>query len=155
MTDTHTGVPATAQLPTTRQRLFVRYLTLTLVDLVVLNLFAEYWDLVTVDGFTISLIAAILLQVLLKLTLVLEHKVAAWFKARPGKTAKIMRWFVAWLILFGSKFVILEALNLALGDALQFHGAWHGVVAFIVVVVVMLLVEEILVRIVRRLGAEA
>jgi len=138
--------------PSARQRAFSRYLTATLVDLLVLNLFIEYWPLVSASSFTVTVIAAVLLQILLKLTIVLEHKVAAFFNARPGGFNKFMRFFTAWLILFGSKFVILEALVLALGDRLKFGGPFHGVVVLIVVVIVMLLVEEIIVRIYRRLA---
>jgi hypothetical protein len=97
------------------------------------------------------LLAAMLLQLLLKLTIVLEHKVAAFFNARPGGFNKFMRFFTAWLILFGSKFVILEALSFAFGDGLRFGGRWHGIVPLITVVVVMLVVEVVLVKIYRRL----
>ena len=139
--------------PSARQRAFSRYLTATLVDLVVLNLFIEYWpDMVTASSFTVTLLAAVILQVLLKLTIVLEHKVAAYWKAKPGGFSTFMRFFTAWLILFGSKFVILEALVLALGDRLKFGGPFHGVVVLIVVVVVMLVVEVILVKMYRRMG---
>jgi hypothetical protein len=62
-----------------------------------------------------------------------------------------MRFFTAWLILFGSKFVILEAVVLAFGDRLRFGGPLHGVVALIVVVVVMLVVEAVLVKVYRSL----
>jgi hypothetical protein len=137
--------------PSKRQRVFSRYLTATLVDLVVLGLFAEYWEYVTVNSFTIMLLAAALLQILLKLTIVLEHRVAAFFYARPGGFNKFMRFFTAWLILFGSKFVILEAVVLAFGDRLRFGGPLHGVVALIVVVVVMLVVEAVLVKVYRSL----
>ena len=129
----------------------MRYLTATLVDLVVLGLFAEYWEYVTVNSFTIMLLAAALLQVLLKLTIVLEHRVAAFFNARPGGFNKFMRFFSAWVVLFGSKFVILEALVLAFGDRLRFGGPFHGVVVLIVVVVVMLVVEAVLVKVYRSL----
>ena len=98
------------------------------------------------------LLAAVLLQVLLKLTIVVEHKVAAFFNARPGGFNKFMRFFTAWLILFGSKFVILEALVLAFGDRMSFGGPFHGIVALIVVVVVMLVVEAALVKLYRSLG---
>ena len=93
-----------------------------------------------------------LLQVLLKLTLALEHRLAAFFNARPGGFTKFMRYFTAWLVLFGSKFVILEALVLAFGDRLRFEGAYHGIVPLIVVVVAMLVVEVVLVKLYRRLG---
>ena len=151
-TTSETFMPATAEGPTDRQRMFVRYITGALIDLLVLNLFAEYWDKVTVASFTVSVLAAILLQILLKATIAVEHQVAKFFKARPGKLMVFLRFFGAWLVLFGSKFVILEALALAFGDSVHFSGPFHGIITLIVVVVVMLLVEELLVRIYRRLG---
>jgi hypothetical protein len=78
--------------------------------------------------------------------------VAAFFKARQGGFAKFMRFFCAWLVLFGSKFVILEALDIAFGHRVDFGGPFHGLVALIVVVFAMLVVEEAIVRFVRRLG---
>jgi hypothetical protein len=134
------------------QRLFVRYLVAVLIDLTVLNLFDEFWDLVTIGPFSVSVLAAVLLQVLLKATLVLEHKVAGYFNSRSGGFARFMRYFTAWLILFGSKFVMLGAIEFAFGDNVLFSGPLHGVVSFIVVVVVMLVAEEFAVRIYRRLG---
>jgi len=138
--------------PSLRQRVFMRYLTATLVDLAVLNLFVEYWEHVSADSFTITLLAAVLLQILLKLTIALEHRLAAFFNARPGGFNRFMRFFTAWLVLFGSKFVILEALALAFGDGLRFGGPFHGIVALIVVVVAMLVAEAVLVMFYRRLG---
>ena len=138
--------------PSPRQRAYMRYLTATLIDLAVLGLFAEYWSYVVVDSFTIMLLAAVVLQVLLKATIVVEHKVAAFWNARPGGFNKFMRFFTAWLILFGSKFVILEALVLAFGDRMSFGGPFHGIVALIAVVVVMLVVEAVLVKLYRSLA---
>lgn len=143
---------ASAEPITNGQRLFLRYFTAILIDLVVLNLFAEFWDKVEIDSFAISLLAAVLLQVLLKLTMAIEHRIAAYFKARPGAMAKFLRIFCAWLVLFGSKFVILAAVDVAFGGAIRFLGAFHGVVSFIVVVVVMLVAEELIVRFYQRLG---
>ena len=147
------GIALTEEF-TNAQRLFVRYLMAVLIDLTVLNLFDEYWSLVTIGSFTISALAAVLLQVLLKATLVLEHKVAGYFNARPGGFARFMRFFTAWLILFGSKFIMLGAIDLAFGDEVLFTGPLHGVVSFIVVVVVMLAAEETALRIYRRLGRD-
>ena len=135
-----------------RQRLFMRYFTAILIDLVVLCLFDEYSDKVTVDTFTTALLAAILLQILLKLTIAVEHRVAAFFKRRPGGFNKFLRYFFAWVVLFGSKFVILEAIALAFGDKVRFDGVFHGIVTLIIVVVAMLVVEELIVRFYRKLG---
>jgi hypothetical protein len=146
-------MPASAQPPTDAQRTFVRYFTAILIDLVVLGLFAEYWNKVHVDSFTTALLAAILLQVLLKLTLVVEHRVAGRFKGKSGGMNTFLRFFFAWLVLFGSKFVILGALSVAFGDKVRFEGLFHGIVPLIIVLVVMLVAEELIVRLYRRLGS--
>jgi hypothetical protein len=154
MTNSETSflLPASAEVPSNKQRLFLRYFTAILIDLVVLNLFVEYSEHVVIDSFTISLLAALLLQVLLKATLAIEHWVAAYFNARQGGLAKFLRYFSAWLILFGSKFVILEALSFAFGDEVYFGGPLHGLVVLIAVVVTMLVAEEAVVRLYRRLA---
>lgn len=144
-------MPLSIDLPSNKQRLFVRYFTGFLIDLVVLNLFEEYWHQVTIDSFTVSLLAAFLLQLLLKLTMAVEHRVASFFKGRSGGLMVFLRFFCAWLVLFGSKFVILEALSVVFGDTVQFKGAFHGVVVLVVVVVTMVVAEEALVRLYRRL----
>ena len=147
-------MPVSAETPSNRQRMFLRYYTGFLMDLMVLNLFAEYSDKVDVDTFTTSLWAAVLLQVLLKATIALEHKAMDQFKGKTGGWNTFLKYFIAWLILFGSKFVILEALAQVFGDKVKFLGIWHGIVTLIVVVVVMLVAEEIMVRIYRRLAAK-
>ena len=146
-------MPASAEAPSNGQRLFVRYFTAILIDLLVLNLFVEYSENVTIDSFTTSLLAAVVLQVLLKLAIAVEHRVAEYFKAKkPSGFMTFCRFFFAWVVLFASKFVILEALTFAFGDNVRFDGVFHGIVTLIVVVVVMLVAEEVLVRIYRRLG---
>jgi len=142
---------ASASTPSTKQLLFVRYFTAVLIDLTVLNLFDEYWDDVQVGSFTISLLAALLLQVMLKITLALEHRVAEHFHAQKSKFARLKRVLSAWLILFASKFVILAAIYIVFGDKIVFHGPYHGAVTFIVVVVAMLATEELVVRFYKRL----
>lgn len=148
----HDFLPAEATLPTDRQRLFVLFFTGTLIDLVILGLFNEYSDNVHVDSFSTMLLAAVVLQALLKLTIAVEHRVLALFTGKVGAAWTSLKFFVAWLILFGSKFVILEALSFAFGDGLRFGGPFHGIVALIVVVVAMLAAEAILVKLYRRLG---
>ena len=148
----HHIVAAAAEIPNTRQRLFARYLIAIFTDLLVLNLFAEHWHRVSIDGFTLSLAVALLLQLLLQLTLVLEHRVAGWFKGRVGTAWTVGRYFSVWLILFSSKFVMLGALDFAFGEAIQFSGPMHGVGAFIAVVVAILVGEELVTRVHRALG---
>jgi len=86
-------LPVSAEAPSNKQRLFVRYFSGILIDLVVLNLFAEYWKNVYIDTFTTSLLASIVLQVLLKATIAVEHWVASFFKGKPGGWMKFLRYF--------------------------------------------------------------
>lgn len=143
--------PATGQAPSNRQRLFARYFMAILVDLVVLNLFAEYSRHVAVDSFTTSLVVAVVLQVLLRLTMATEQRVAAFFKAREGRLMVFLRFFCAWLVMFGSKFVILEAVALASGGKVRFDGPFYGLAWLIVVLATMVCAEQAVVRLYRRL----
>jgi hypothetical protein len=145
----HGFMPATVEMPTDRQRLVVRYLFGVLIDLVVLNLFDEFSNSVTVASFSWSLLAAILLQALLKATIAIEHYVAEFFNSKQGSFAKFMRFFGAWFVLFLSKFVIMEVISFVFGDKVRFEGMLHGVVPLIIVVTAMVVAEEVIVRFVR------
>jgi hypothetical protein len=148
----HALLPPTPSVPSDHQRLFILVFTGTLIDLVVLSLFAEYSDKVYIDTFTTALLAAILLQILLKLTIILEHKVIALFKGKSGASWTAFKYFCAWLILFGSKFVILEALSFTFDKDVRFDGILHGLVWVILVAVSMVMVEELVARLYRRLA---
>lgn len=145
-------LPATTAAPSDRQKLFLRHFTGALIDLAVLGLFNEYSSKVHVYDFTTLLLAAILLQVLLQLTIVAEHRILHLFDGKTGAAWKGAKYFTAWVILFGSKFVILEALSFTFGDKVRFEGAFHGIVWLIIVVVTMVVAEELVVRIYRRLA---
>jgi len=144
--------PVPAGEYTRRQQIFVRYFTAILVDLTVLNMFGEHTDVVHIGPFTISLLTAILLQVFLKTTIRIEHRIGAYFKSRPGALMKVLRVLSAWSILFSSKFAIMEAINFAFGNQVQFRGMGNGIITFVIVVVVMLLAEGVVVRVYKSLG---
>lgn len=135
-----------------RQQLFFRYSYFVLIDLTVLNLFDEFWDLVFIEYFSVSLLAALLLQVLLQATIAVEHKVANYFKAKSGMAAKFFRGLSTWAVLFASKLIILQAINIAFGDSVVFSGPVHGLVSFIVVVIAIILAEQVFLKIYRLLG---
>jgi hypothetical protein len=135
-----------------RQLLFLRYTFFVLIDLTVLNLFNEYWGYVSIEFFSISLLAALLLQVLLQVTIAIEHRVAGFFAGKPGFRAKILRALSTWAILFGSKLAILEAINISFGDSVLFGGPVHGVIAFIIVVIAIIVAEQLMSWIYRSLA---
>ena len=141
-----TNAQSTIEPFSRKQQLFLRYLTWTLVDLTVLNFFAEYWDKVTITSFGVSLFIAITLQVLLKTTISLEHRISKYMKSKERLDKKVLHIFTTWFVLFASKFVMLWVLQLLFGDAIVFAGVYHGVVTFIVLVVAILLAEYLLMR---------
>ncbi len=126
-----------------RQQLFFRYSFFILVDFTALGLFSQYWGLVFIESFSIALLAAALLQVLLQIAIAVEHRVARIFAGKSGVRAKILRGLSAWAILFGSKLVILEAINISFGSSVAFSGPIHGLVAFIVVVIGIIIAEQL------------
>lgn len=130
-----------------KQHLFIKYTFAILVDLTVLNLFAEYSDYVHLSSFSLALLAAILLQLLLQITLKIEHKVAEYFKKKEGIKAKILRGISTWAILFISKLVMLKVIEVVFGDKIHFSGPIHGAVAFIVVIITMILAEQVIIKI--------
>lgn len=136
----------------TPQRLFVGYTLAVLVDLTVLNLFNEFWQYVTISSFSVSLLVAILLQLLLKLSIKAEHKIAEYFKNKPGVAPKIYRGLSSYVILVGSKFIMLEAINLSFGDKIDFSGPWNGIVAFFAIIFAILIAETIVAKIYFKLG---
>jgi len=129
-----------------RQQLLIRYVLAVLVDLTVLNLFDQYWDYVSIGPFTISLLAAILLQFLLQVTIIIEHRVAGYIKAKSELITKVLRFLSAWAIIFISKVVLLEAINFLFGDRVLFGGPVHGLVSFIIVVIAIIAAEQIISR---------
>lgn len=124
-----------------QQILFNRYFTAILIDLTVLNLFNEYSDKVQINSFTISLLAAVVLQLMLQITFKIEHGVGSHFLKKGRKGLRI---FSAWALLFASKFAILWILEVFFGDKIMFLGAFHGILTFIMVIVAMLGAEALI-----------
>jgi hypothetical protein len=55
-------------------------------------------------------------------------------------------------VLFGSKLVILEAINITFGSSVLFGGAMNGLVSFVAVVVAIIVAEQVLYRIYKLLA---
>lgn len=135
-----------------RQQIFFRFTLCVLIDLTVLNLFNEYWDHVFIEKFSISLLAALLLQILLRITIAIEHSVASRFKDNPTLKAKVYRVLSTWAILFISKLVILEAISYIFDESVLFKGPLHGLITFIIVVTAIIVAEQIFIKIYKSLS---
>jgi len=135
--------PTVLSAPSRRQQIFFSWTKDVLIYVVVLNLFVEYVDGVVIDSFTISIITALLLKALLEIVLGLEHRVAHFFAAWPGNLSKFLRIMSAWLILFSSKFLILEAEDLVFGDHVELGTFVHVLSLVIALMITRLAVQRI------------
>ena len=111
---------------------FISWVSEVLVDIVVLNLFVEFAHAVVIDSFYISILTAVLLKLMVDAVKGLEQGVSAYFAAKPGSALEgRSRRRRLWLILFLSKFVILEAVNFVFGDHVEL-GSFIEIVAIVV-----------------------
>ena len=87
--------------------------------IVVLNLFVEFVDAVVIDSFWISILTAVLLKGLLDIILRLEHRVGDYFDKKEGAVFKFTGIATKFIILFTSKFIILEIVDIVFGDHVE------------------------------------
>jgi len=143
--------PASERTITRAQFRFARALAEILVSIVVLNLFVEYVHTVIIDSFTVSIVTAVLLWLMLRVIKRLEHRVSASFKRREGALFRILRLLSVWAIMFLSKFVIIEVVAFATAGRAVL-GEFFEVVA---IVLVLIVAEYLLGWVFRRLGGPA
>ena len=110
------------QAITDRQAQFASWSMYLLIDVVMLNLFVEFNHSVVIDSFYISILTAVLLRLLLGATLQLEHRVSQYFGSKTFKAAHATAAILMFLILFTSKFVILEVIDVVFGDRVSLGG---------------------------------
>ena len=92
------------------------------VYVVVLNLFVEYLPQVLSETFTLSLLTAILLKGVLEVVVAAKNRVKSRFRQASTPTGKVVAAVMLWVVLFGSKFLVLEAVNLVFGDRVSLGG---------------------------------
>ena len=92
------------------------------VYVVVLNLFVEYFPKVLVESFTLSLLTAVLLKVVLEVVVVIEKRVKARFRHAGTGVGKVIAAVLLWLVLIGSKFLVLEVVDLIFGSRVSLGG---------------------------------
>lgn len=135
---------------TRAQEIYTSWATDLLIYIVVLNLFVEYVEAVVIDSFTISILTALLLKIVLVIVGKFEHGVHHFFEKREGAIFKILGPVVMFSILFLSKFLILELVDIVFGDHVEL-GHFLEVVALIIS---LLLARTLVVWIYKRLGVD-
>ena len=92
------------------------------VYVIVLNLFVEYLPQVLSETFTLSLLTAVLLKCVLEIVLAAKKLVRARLRAASTPVGKGVAAVALWVVLFGSKFLVLEAVALVFGDRVSLGG---------------------------------
>lgn len=133
---------------TSQQRRFASWMTDVLIYTVVLNLFVEYNDAIIIDSFTISILTAILLKLLLDVILSFEHRVRGFFSTREGASWKAAGAASMIAILFIGKLVILEVVNFVFGE----HVELGHLIDVIVLVIALMATRRVALEIYNRLG---
>ena len=136
---------------TPAQQRFASWMTDVLVYIVVLNLFVEHASAVVIDSFSISILTAILLKLMLDALLGVEHRVSTYFAGKEGKVFRVLGPLSVFSILFFSKFLILEVVNLVFGD----HVALGHFIEVAAIVITMIVATRVLRAIYARLGRTA
>jgi len=105
------------------------------VYVVVLNLAAEHVPQVVSESFTMSILTALMLKVVLEGVLALKRWVKGRTGAATGAVGKVVGGLSLWVILAGSKFVVLSLEDLLFGDRVEL-GGFFAVTGLIVVLTV-------------------
>lgn len=89
---------------------------------VILNLAVQFVPSILTESFTISLLTAVLLKIVLELVVVAKNAAKRRFQAAAGPVRKVGAGLLLWLVLVGSKFAVLELTALVFGDRVALGG---------------------------------
>ena len=101
------------------QETYVSWYVDVLIYTIVLNLFDEYVEAVHIASFTISLLTALLLKLMLVFITRFEHRIHHWFDQKEGTAWHILGIVTTMVILILGKLLILEVVNWVFGDRVE------------------------------------
>ena len=114
------------------------------VYVVVLNLFVEYFPQVLSETFTLSLLTAVLLKGVLEVVIAAKNRVKDRFRQASTPLGKVAAGFLLWMVLFGSKFLVLEAVALVFGTRVSLGGFLSVTLLILVLMLSRALVRRLL-----------
>jgi hypothetical protein len=92
------------------------------VYVVVLNVAIEYVPGVISEGFTLSLLTALLLKVALEVVILVKSRIISGLRAASTRVATAAMAIGLWVFAVGSKFVVLLLIDITFGDAVSLGG---------------------------------
>lgn len=123
---------ATSAEPSRRRWLRAEDLVDVLVNVVILNLAAELVPAVISESFAMSLVTAVVLKLVLEVVVAVKARVKGRLKAATTPVGKIAAALLLWVVLVGSKFVVLKVEALLFGAYVSL-GGFFSVTAMIIV----------------------
>jgi hypothetical protein len=120
----------TPVVPSSRSQFFTDTVTGILIYSVVLGFFNDYTNVIHIDSFSFVFFTAIVMQILTYATFAFKRRVVGWFKGKSGSFWRGVLIFCVWVVMFGSKFVFLAAIEILLGHSVDLAG-FIGLMAII------------------------
>jgi hypothetical protein len=114
------------------------------VYVVVLNLFVEYFPKVISETFTLSLLTAVLLKAVLEIVVIAKNGAKSRFRQASTPAGKAAAGLLLWVVLVGSKFVVLEAVDVVFGSRVSLGGFIPVTVLILALLVSRLAVRRLL-----------
>ena len=133
---------------TEMQRYYADFMMDVLVYMVVLNLFVEFVDSIVIDSFLVSLLTAVVMKLMIDLISYFMAKVKDYFDDKEGARFKVLFGLSAWAIMFGSKIVILEVVQLVFEEDVDLGGFLN----VLLLVLAMMIARRISTAVFVRLG---
>lgn len=84
----------------------------------------QYLPRVISETFTLSLLTAVLLKVALELVLLLKGAVVGRLRRATTRTGRVTSALMLWAVAAGSKFVVLELVDLVFGEDVSLGSFW-------------------------------
>lgn len=115
-------MPTKEQYFTSTQRIYDELLVGTLIYAVLIGFLNDYTSIVYARSFSTIFFAAVILEILTYLTLLLKARVMTAQKNSLLVTHKAALLFIVWLILFLSKFIFVWVIDILFGDSIVIYG---------------------------------
>lgn len=106
-----------------------------LVYVVVLNIFVQFVPQVITESFSVSLLTAALLLLVLHGITMVKAPFKTRFKTSSSRTGKVLFGLTLWIVIAGSKFVVLGLVDRLFGDRVSL-GGFFSVTGLILVLLV-------------------
>ncbi|MGM0688801.1 MAG: hypothetical protein ACQESO_04365 [Bacillota bacterium] len=104
------------------QKVYLEWLIDILAYIVVLNLLTELFDVFYIYSFTVSILVAISIKLILVPIFFLKSKIGIFWKTKEGWPYKVLGLVSKFAILFSSKFIVLAYLDFKYKEYVSIEG---------------------------------